>query len=46
MVGVLAEAALGLKVRNPTYRALAGISENLVNRNLKALARRLARSFG
>jgi hypothetical protein len=38
VVSVLAEAALGLKVRNATYRALVGISENLASRDLKGLA--------
>ena len=38
VVGVLAEAALGLKVWDATYRALVRISENLASRDLKGLA--------
>jgi Fic family protein len=33
----LADAALGLRIRNPIYRAQADISENLATRDLKAL---------
>ena len=36
-IGVLAEAALGFKARNATYRNTAGISENLASRDLKLL---------
>ena len=34
---VLGEAALGLKIRNATYRKSADISENLASRDLKVL---------
>ncbi len=37
-IPVLGEAALGLKVRNATYRKSADISENLASRDLKLLA--------
>ena len=36
-IPVLSEAALGLKVRNATYRTSADISENLASRDLKLL---------
>lgn len=36
-ITVLGEAALGLKVRNATYRSMADISENLASRDLKLL---------
>jgi hypothetical protein len=40
MVPLLAEAAIGLKVRNSRYRAVAEISLNLASRDLKLLADR------
>ena len=39
-IAVLSEAALGLKVRNATYRTSADISENLASRDLKLLTDR------
>jgi len=37
MIFALADAAMGLKVRNATYRVAAGISDNLASRDLKTL---------
>jgi Fic family protein len=37
MVFALADAAMGLKVRNATYRVAAEVSENLASRDLKIL---------
>jgi Fic family protein len=37
MMFALTDAAMGLKVRNATYRVAAGISENLASRDLKIL---------
>lgn len=37
MIVVLAEAALGYKVRNATYRKAADVSDNVASRDLKAL---------
>jgi Fic family protein len=37
MVFALADAAMGLRVRNATYRVAAGLSENLASRDLKIL---------
>jgi hypothetical protein len=37
MIYALADAAMGLRVRNATYRSSAEVSENLASRDLKAL---------
>jgi hypothetical protein len=37
MIGALVDAAVGLRVRNATYRSWAEVSENLASRDLKAL---------
>lgn len=36
-IGALADAAIGLRVRNSTYRSFADVSENVASRDLKAL---------
>ena len=40
MIFALADAAMGLKVRNATYRSPAEVSDNLASRDLKALVER------
>jgi Fic family protein len=37
MIGALVDAAVGLRIRNATYRSWAEVSENLASRDLKAL---------
>jgi Fic family protein len=37
MIAALADAAMGLRVRNATYRSSADVSENLASRDLKTL---------